>query len=266
MLNSAKKTIGDTKQAMLTCMMRMHLQYANIYVKATPEQMLDLAFEMGSSTFAIEDLGNLIVADDYTFHVIPHSNGMVPITAEAFAKEKPLFKQEIIDNPYIAGIDTEGIPNADRMVKKIVAVGMPDVTKEMYDIYVKAIDFIHDETKTQIEAYHTKAVAQLNVQLAPFPDDLKNELKDELKKTYDMVSEKVEQLYSDKKADTDEAYYYYQTNGIRPLYKEAAKMDNDSAAARGANTGEFYKSNGANPHTANQQNNDGSTLSFDNPY
>ena len=258
MLNAINKTINDAIQSMNNSMARMYFQFANIYVKATPEQLLDINYTVGSTNFKIEDMAQVIVADEYTFHVFPNSKGFTSLLGAALKQEKPLFKQKLFDNPY--GEVPEDAPKEvkDRWPDQIYAVAMPDVTSDQRDLYTKGVDYLHEQTKLEIEATYAKAKASLDSHLTDFPKDFADQTREKLDKGYNDVMPKVQEYYDKKISDIEEAYDYYERYGEREIRTAPADPNNMRADAGKPN--EVYKK-GAMPKEDGVEN-DGSSFMF----
>ena len=259
MLNAVNKTISDAMQAMNNSLARMYFQFANVYVKATPEQLLDISYNVGSSSFKIEDMAQVMVADEYTFHVLPLSKGFTELVTMAFTQEKPQFKQKLFKNPY--GEVPEDAEQAvkDRWPDMLLAVAMPDVTSDLKDIYDKGVDYLHDITKTAIEVKYTEASTKLKTQLIDFPKDFADAQIKKLDNEHDSVVKRMEEYYEKKKRDIEEAYNYYESFGERPVNTNPVSFDDSETASSSQKPDDIYKKGAMSQE---EKENDGSVFNY----
>ncbi|MCF0166812.1 MAG: hypothetical protein HUJ89_06635 [Bacteroidales bacterium] len=217
MIQEAKAAIEKAAQSFSDEYFKMKIRYAFICVKAQPEQLLSVQYKIEDSTLKIENMADACLADEYTFHIFPKERWFMALLTKSVLEAHPNFKVKSIDSPYVP--DTGSALPKDQ----ILAVGMPDINKDLHDLYVKAADLLFDETKALIEAEYAKAIAEATTHLSLAPVEFLDSLKEELCLHHDLYISQSEKLHDRKIKEIEEAYAYYQENGERPLYSEQAK-------------------------------------------
>ncbi|MCF0165911.1 MAG: hypothetical protein HUJ89_01865 [Bacteroidales bacterium] len=225
MINEINEALAKAIQSFSSNYSQMRLRYSFLCVKAEAEQLLSVQYEIEQATLQIEDMAEACIADDYTFHIFPKEKLYSILLPKAIKEAHPDFKVEFIDSPYTEEEEDseEGSEKSARPKEQILAVGVPDMTDELCDLYTKAADYLYNETKAAIDLQYSLSWTKVTTHLDGTSPEFVKSLKEDLDLEYDIHKSQVEKLHERKLKEIKESNAYYKTNGKRPLYKDKAK-------------------------------------------
>jgi len=203
-------------------------QYANLCVKASGEALISVSFSMGSQKLHLEDMAYVLQADDYTLHVLPKDEDFIPIIRLKILEQHPEFKAKVIESPYpslkrenhrsVSDKDGADKKKTDNPIKEhILVLGMPDINKDRFDLFDKAVDYINDDTTVSIDKQCAITASIVSKELKDSNEDTLKPFKDKIEESRKFNLDLCHQNYDEKKSELQVAYDYYCAHGEREL-------------------------------------------------
>ncbi|MBQ8989682.1 MAG: ribosome recycling factor [Prevotella sp.] len=205
----------------------MYYNFMNLCIKAEPMALLSLTItDDEGEDHNIEDVANAMLADDYTFEIVPNENDLMFPICKGVMQTHPEFKQEIIKADENNRLDFQNEEEQHLLCR------MPEVNKERHDFLMDTVGVLYDGCKVQLDKTHEAYKVKLTPKLAGMTDDEMNEAKDKLESAFNQINDMATNYRTNKEKEIEEAYQKW-------LAEQKAKADAEAekAAARGEDKG-----------------------------
>ena len=198
----------DLQNRMLGHVSSMSYMFCNLCVNADPSSLLGVEMVYGGMDKRIEDVADILVHEDenekHMMNVYPKESVYFSCIYKGIMEVHPEFKMTLETPP---GAEEDDI-NA-----KYLLLTMPEVDKERRDLLDTAVDALHSECKTKLDAEKAKATAEVAKRTVGSPEEAVREAKDKLQEIFDTYSDMMEKLYTDKKQEIEDAYNRHVSEG-----------------------------------------------------
>ena len=138
--------INDTEKRMTGFRYLLTFRYMNLCVKADANSLLPVTVVADGEEKNIEDVGEVMITDDYHIAIIPKKANYLKAIQEGVADAHPEFKTKVL-----------------RMEEDedstFLLYEMPPVNKERRDFLDEAVKSLHDECKVRLEEIRAEELA-----------------------------------------------------------------------------------------------------------
>ena len=221
----------------------LSFRYMNLCVKAEVASLLPVNITDEGTSYDIEEMADVAVANDYQMVVYPKYSEVLPQIIEGIAEAHPEFKMSIKKGrmTYANPDDTDHDDDSDVKPKKqpvnldkfpagelgddntglFLVYTMPDVDKNRRDLLTAAVKSLHAECMMRIDslfAHHAEIFTNFLTSATSLKDgDL---LKNRLQQIYDEHKERADMLRDEKIQEIDDAYARYTLKQSHPQEEE----------------------------------------------
>ena len=223
--------IGEMESKLSGYAALLNYRYLNLCVKAEPMALLSInVINDEGENQDLEDVAFAMLADNYTFEIIPKDPNAIYAICKGLLKDHPEFKQDVVtpaDNRKLF----RNVENERHILCK-----MPEVNKDRHDFLMDAVKTLYDKCKVEIEKVDAAYSAKLATKISGFPKEEIEEAMNKMEDSQQMYNKMIENYLTSKQKEIEDAYQHY-------LDEQAAKKAaaDEKAAARGETAGQEYR-------------------------
>ena len=189
--------INDTEKRMTGFRYLLTFRYMNLCVKADANSLLPVTVVADGEEKNIEDVGEVMITDDYHIAIIPTKANYLKAIQEGVADAHPEFKTKVL-----------------RMEEDedstFLLYEMPPVNKERRDFLDEAVKSLHDECKVRLEEIRAEELAGFAQLYVAEPEELKDDT-DALDDCYNRHVDSINEMLEGKRKEIEEAYERYES-------------------------------------------------------
>lgn len=228
MKNKVRLLISEAQNKMSGYTMLLSFQFMNLCIKAEPVSLLSVSIPEEERSRNLEDVADVILANEYQFVVVPKDSDMMLAIGKAIFEAHPEFKQEEVSEQ----TDEQEEADNSRPDKPSIRCTMPQVDKSRYDLCHKYVKKLSDEAKTNLDLTHLDYSTQITHEMADESPEEVDRAKEEVKKSYDKLMETCKGYQEEKVKEIEEGYKRY-------LEGEAAANETEGGKANDADGAGF---------------------------
>ena len=202
----------------------MFMRFVNVCIKTDPMVLVPIKISIYGKETNIDDVAQVAIIDDDNFCLIPFQESHIPQILESIKLSHPEFSFDIqrITEDGLKPID-DNLEELGENERKVLIITVPEVNEDRRDTLNDACDVLYDNCKAKTESFKVDYTQRMTEATASFPENLKKEALDMLKKTEEQNTNLRDTTYNNKKQEIEEAYQRY-------LAKQESKanMENDN--------------------------------------
>lgn len=205
----------------------LNYHYLNLCVKAEPVALISISVRDNEGEQRnLEDVAFAMLADDYTYEIIPKDMRLLFAICKGLLKDHPELKQEVITPE-----DDKRLFRDEENEQHILCT-VPKVDDNRHDLLMDAVKALYDQCKVEVDKTNVAYAAKLATKIAGFPPEEIEEAKNKLEEGQQKYAKIFDGYLSAKQKEIEDAYQHY-------LNEQAAKRNkaDETLAARGEHAG-----------------------------
>lgn len=205
----------------------LNYHYLNLCVKAEPVALISISVRDNEGEQRnLEDVAFAMLADDYTYEIIPKDMCLLFAICKGLLKDHPELKQKVITPE-----DDKRLFRDEENEQHILCT-VPKVDDNRHDFLMDAVKALYDQCKVEVDKTNVAYAAKLATKIAGFPPEEIEEAKNKLEEGQQKYAKIFDGYLSAKQKEIEVAYQHY----LAELADEKVTAD-ERAAARGADVG-----------------------------
>lgn len=170
-------------------------RYGNLCVKADPLSLLSIEGDFDGQMLPLEELAHVLLADDYTFRLLPMDFGAIPAILKGVKLTHPEFKTEL-----------KQMEGSEDPREQEIYFHMPEVDDDRKDSLTDMVKTLGDNCKSQLDLTFSSCSARIMANMSGDSDADIKARKDELQQIYDWHDEQYKKMMEEKLAEIDGAW------------------------------------------------------------
>ncbi len=182
----------------------LNYHFMNLCVKAEPMALISISVRDNEGEVRnLEDVAFAMLADDYTFEIIPKDMSLLYAICKGMFKDHPELKQDVITPS-----DDNRLFREDENEQHILC-RVPEVNKDRHDFLMDAVKTLYDQCKVEVDktnvAYSAKLIAKISGMSEEEIEEAKNKLEDSQQKYAKICDD----YLAAKQKEIEDAYQRY---------------------------------------------------------
>lgn len=182
----------------------LNYHFMNLCVKAEPMALISISVRDNEGEVRnLEDVAFAMLADDYTFEIIPKDMSLLYAICKGMFNDHPELKQDVITPS-----DDNRLFREDENEQHILC-RVPEVNKDRHDFLMDAVKTLYDQCKVEVDktnvAYSAKLIAKISGMSEEEIEEAKNNLEDSQQKYAKICDD----YLAAKQKEIEDAYQRY---------------------------------------------------------
>ena len=182
----------------------LNYHFMNLCVKAEPMALISISVRDNEGEVRnLEDVAFAMLADDYTFEIIPKDMSLLYAICKGMFNDHPELKQDVITPS-----DDNRLFREDENEQHILC-RVPEVNKDRHDFLMDAVKTLYDQCKVEVDktnvAYSAKLIAKISGMSEEEIEEAKNKLEDSQQKYAKICDD----YLATKQKEIEDAYQRY---------------------------------------------------------
>ena len=182
----------------------LNYHFMNLCVKAEPMALISISVRDNEGEVRnLEDVAFAMLADDYTFEIIPKDMSLLYAICKGMFNDHPELKQDVITPS-----DDNRLFREDENEQHILC-RVPEVNKDRHDFLMDAVKTLYDQCKVEVDktnvAYSAKLIAKISGMSEEEIEEAKNKLEDSQQKYAKICDD----YLAAKQKEIEDAYQRY---------------------------------------------------------
>ena len=182
----------------------LNYHFMNLCVKAEPMALISISVRDNEGEVRnLEDVAFAMLADDYTFEIIPKDMSLLYAICKGLFKDHPELKQDVITPS-----DDNRLFREDENEQHILC-RVPEVNKDRHDFLMDAVKTLYDQCKVEVDKTNVAYSARLIAKISGMSEEEIEEAKNKLEDSQQKYAKICDDYLAAKQKEIEDAYQRY---------------------------------------------------------